>query len=140
MYPCPKCGKNCEWQNDAFVCDDCEILFFSIECKQRFANYVNRTFSRIDNVIQDLEKGNRFLYKLEMEHLNSKEKMPAERKCIYDAFSRNHSLRIDIQASKEADDVSYPNASTLLHKLYEFECSTKEIEQIAKAIAQEFKA
>ena len=41
MCTCPRCGKKCEWKNDAFACDDCEILFFSKDCEHRFTNYIN---------------------------------------------------------------------------------------------------
>ncbi len=132
MYNCPSCNKPCEWKNEAFLCDDCKIVFFGIENIQRFTNYVNNTLKRADDTIANIKAYDPlFLHDLMQEYINSKDQMTKERVELYDTFFKNQSLKSEIQIEINRRGASYPSDSELLHKLYVFECSTQETEQIA---------
>ena len=138
MYNCPRCNKMCEWKNEAFVCEDCEIVFFGIENIRRFTNYVNNTLKRADDAIANIEAYDPFfLHDLMQEYINSKDQMTKERAELYNAFYKNQSLKSEIQIEISRRGASYPQDKELLHKLYIFEHSTRCIEQIATDIKQE---
>lgn len=134
MHNCPECGNPCEWTDNAFRCHYCNILFFGIDCKNRFYEYVKETLYKGNQIKKEMHV---FLYDLEDEHLNRKDKMTWDREEIYNAFDTYDKLENSIElAMKEGSTATYPKEKNLLQTLYLFDHQIIEIERIAKTLKE----